>query len=78
MKEFGNRARIQYHYIPVEDEEKENLRPYFEFVINTIESVRTVGGKTLVYCGLGISRSATFTIAYFMNYHGKNLLEAMP
>lgn len=34
------------------------------------------GGRTLVYCVAGVSRSASICIAYFMKHHQLSLLEA--
>lgn len=67
---------VEHLYIPVEDEETENLRPHFNAVLELIEKHRKTGGKTLVYCGLGISRSASFVIAYFMEKHSMSLHDA--
>jgi len=87
---------IGYLYIPVEDEDTEDLRPHMASVLATIDQQRRKGrlqspdentpaldentgekiGKTLVYCGLGISRSATFVIAYLMMYERMTLIDA--
>lgn len=97
---------IDYLYIPVEDEDTEDLRSYMPSVFAMIEKHRRRGrrlgtrspssdenaptnadesatngnleksGKVLVYCGLGISRSATFVISYLMMYEHMSLLDA--
>lgn len=67
---------INLIYIPVEDEETEDLVPYIKQVVDFIEEERKNGGKTLVYCGLGISRSVTFVLAYLMIYQKMNLIES--
>ncbi|KAL4075061.1 hypothetical protein V8B97DRAFT_1949258 [Scleroderma yunnanense] len=41
-----------------------------------IEKARQSGGQVLVHCRVGVSRSATVTIAYVMQYLGLSLVEA--
>jgi hypothetical protein len=52
--------------VSVDDDENENIAEYFDGVCDAIEKHRHNNGKVLVYCGLGISRSASMCIAYFM------------
>ncbi|VDD91715.1 unnamed protein product, partial [Enterobius vermicularis] len=52
--------------IPIEDEEQTDLSPYWQIVFETIEEQRKSGGKVLIFCGMGISRSASFVVAYLM------------
>lgn len=41
-----------------------------------IEKARQAGGQVLVHCRVGVSRSATVTIAYVMQHLGLSLVEA--
>lgn len=68
--------QIKYVYIALEDEEDENIEQHFTTVVEFIESERKNGGKTLVYCGLGISRSVTFVLAYLMIHQKMKLVDA--
>jgi atypical dual specificity phosphatase len=43
---------------------------YFDMVADKINQVHHKGGKMIVYCRAGMSRSAALCIAYFMKYHG--------
>ena len=49
---------------------------YFDLVADKIHQVHLSGGKILVYCRAGQSRSATLCIAYFMKYHSMTYEEA--
>ena len=55
--------------IAVEDRICAKLYIYFDLVSDKIQQVHLSGGKILVYCRAGQSRSATLCIAYFMKYH---------
>lgn len=48
----------------------------FLFWFYFISQIRKSGGKTLVHCVAGVSRSATLCIAYLMKYQHMSLLQA--
>ena len=62
--------------IAVEDRITAKLNIYFDLIADKIEEVHHGGGKILVYCRAGQSRSATLCIAYFMKYHGMSYEQA--
>ena len=55
--------------IAVEDRVSAKLNIYFDLIADKIQQVHSGGGKILIYCRAGQSRSATLCIAYFMKYH---------
>ena len=55
--------------IAVEDKVGAKLNIYFDLIADKIHQVHLAGGKILIYCRAGQSRSATLCIAYFMKYH---------
>eukprot|EP00164_Ancoracysta_twista_P004265 GFYU01005749.1.p1 GENE.GFYU01005749.1~~GFYU01005749.1.p1 ORF type:complete len:340 (-),score=66.55 GFYU01005749.1:7-1026(-) len=65
-------------YLPVEipDEEHVNIRDYFNTVIEFIQKAKDSGGKVLVHCVQGMSRSATLVIAYLMTTYRWTLRES--
>lgn len=69
-------SNIRYRAIAVEDNERANIKCYFEEVSDLIHEEEEKGGKTLVYCVAGISRSASLCIAYLMKYRKLNLRSA--
>lgn len=56
--------------IAVEDRVSSKLYVYFDLIADKIQHVELTGGKILVYCRAGMSRSASLCIAFFMKYHG--------
>ncbi|KAG8445437.1 hypothetical protein GDO86_010278, partial [Hymenochirus boettgeri] len=62
--------------IPVLDDPLEKLSDYFDQCADLIDSTVTGGGKCLVYCKHGRSRSATICIAYLMKYQDLSLQDA--
>lgn len=57
---------LSWTIIPIEDTRESNLYPYFKDAITLIEDVLTNGGRILVHCMGGISRSPTVVVAYIM------------
>ncbi|CAI9536164.1 unnamed protein product [Staurois parvus] len=62
--------------IPVFDHPLENLSEHFDQCVDLIDSTVRSGGKCLVYCKHGRSRSATICIAYLMRCKNMTLVEA--
>ncbi|XP_071955624.1 dual specificity protein phosphatase 14-like [Antedon mediterranea] len=62
--------------IPVNDVPEANLRQYFDVVAEKIRSVKKDGGKTVVHCHAGRSRSVTLVLAYLMRCEHMTLHDA--
>lgn len=62
--------------IAVEDRVSAKLFPYFDLVADKIHTTLFEGGKVMVYCRAGMSRSASLCIAYFMRHHNMTMDEA--
>ena len=55
-----------YKKIPLQDEETCRITKYFPDIVNFTDACLEGGGKILVHCMLGVSRSATAVILYLM------------
>ena len=58
------------------DDGIDTLEPQLAPICEWIDRAREQGGKVLVHCRVGVSRSATVTIAYVMKHLGISLVEA--
>jgi len=58
------------------DDGIDTLEPQLAPICEWIDRAREQGGKVLVHCRVGVSRSATVTIAYVMKCLGISLVEA--
>lgn len=65
-----------YLRICVHDRPTSDLSVHFDEVADMIEEVRQLGGKSLVHCVAGVSRSTTLCLAYLMKYGGMSLRTA--
>ncbi|NXV40426.1 DUS5 phosphatase, partial [Uria aalge] len=65
-----------YKWIPVEDSHMADISSHFQEAIDFIDYVRRTGGKILVHCEAGISRSPTICMAYLMKTNKLRLDEA--
>ena len=59
---FVDDENIKHKVIPLDDLYSENIIKYFKECIDYIES----NGKVFIHCECGVSRSASFVIAYLM------------
>lgn len=62
--------------IMIDDTPQAQLKKHFDKVADEINSKESAGGKVLVHCLAGISRSATLCIAYLMKYKEMTLIDA--
>ncbi|KAG6809039.1 hypothetical protein H0H92_001851 [Tricholoma furcatifolium] len=58
------------------DDGIDTLEPQLEPICDWIDRARAEGGQVLVHCRVGVSRSATVTIAYVMKHLGLPLVDA--
>ncbi|KAI0671359.1 hypothetical protein C8Q78DRAFT_766308 [Trametes maxima] len=58
------------------DDGIDTLEPQLEPICEWIDKARAEGGKVLVHCRVGVSRSATVTIAYVMKHLSLPLVDA--
>ncbi|KAF8808654.1 hypothetical protein BYT27DRAFT_7188620 [Phlegmacium glaucopus] len=58
------------------DDGIDTLEPQLEPICDWIDKARLEGGQVLVHCRVGVSRSATVTIAYVMKHLGLPLVDA--
>ncbi|KAM6930788.1 dual specificity protein phosphatase 2 [Xenentodon cancila] len=69
-------GEFQYLRLTVEDTLAADIRACFHTAIAFIDSVKQSGGRVLVHCQAGISRSATICLAYLMHAQRVRLEEA--
>ncbi|KAF1389360.1 hypothetical protein PFLUV_G00072620 [Perca fluviatilis] len=69
-------GEFQYLRLTVEDSLAADIRACFSTAIAFIDSVKQSGGRVLVHCQAGISRSATICLAYLMHTQRVKLDEA--
>ncbi|KAM8878231.1 dual specificity protein phosphatase 5 [Spinachia spinachia] len=60
------KGHYDYKWIPVEDSHMADISSHFQEAIDFIDNVKQSGGKVLVHCEAGISRSPTICMAYIM------------
>jgi atypical dual specificity phosphatase len=67
---------MDYLKIRIEDHPYARLDQYFDMVADKIRAVRDRGGRTLVHCMAGVSRSASLCIVYLVKYERMSLRQA--
>lgn len=67
---------FKYKQLNVVDLPQANIIQYFDSSHTFIRDARISGGKVLVHCWAGISRSASCVIAYLMKEYKKTMKSA--
>lgn len=73
---FPGLEQVQSLRVPVFDDPSEDLYKYFDLCSDAIEKTVRRGGKCLVYCKNGRSRSAAVCTAYLMKHQNLSLQDA--
>ncbi|XP_064466489.1 dual specificity protein phosphatase 3-like [Ornithodoros turicata] len=76
-KEFYASHHIEYLGLRLIDMPQEDISAHFDKSAEFIESCLERKGKVLVHCRMGMSRSATITIAYLMIKKGMTVDDAL-
>ena len=58
---------FSYLTLNLEDSERQDIAKYFGDAIEFIDGAVKGGGRVLIHCGAGISRSGAITVAYLMH-----------
>jgi len=76
--DVSNSYPLFFHYLrcPIVDSETQEIDAYFARCFAFIEKARTNKSSILIHCMMGISRSASITIAYLMKYNHLTLKKA--
>lgn len=67
---------VEYFHVPVADTPAAQLHQHFDTAADKIHAVGAQGGRVLVHCCAGVSRSATLCLAYLMKYRDMSLMDA--
>uniref|UniRef100_A0A6Q2YNU0 Protein-serine/threonine phosphatase n=1 Tax=Esox lucius TaxID=8010 RepID=A0A6Q2YNU0_ESOLU len=71
-----SKGHYDYKWIPVEDNVTADISSHFHEAFQFIDHVKQKGGRVLVHCEAGISRSPTICLAYIMSTKRLQLDEA--
>jgi protein-tyrosine phosphatase len=63
--------------VPVNDVENADIKVHFQKTIGFIRESINQGGRVLVHCYAGMSRSVTIAVAYLMQEHQMKMDEAL-
>ncbi|KAL5261651.1 hypothetical protein ACHWQZ_G007372 [Mnemiopsis leidyi] len=68
---------FQYMRVDVLDRPDQNLLEHWQDTYDFIKSCRDQGGKILIHCQMGVSRSASTTIAFIMKEYEQSLKDTL-
>ncbi|XP_028324671.1 dual specificity protein phosphatase 13-like isoform X1 [Gouania willdenowi] len=68
---------VKYYGVAANDLPTFDLSPFFYPAAEFIHHALTSGGRILVHCAVGVSRSAALVLAYLMIYHHLSLVSSV-
>ena len=75
--EYYRPVGIQYMGLRLLDISQTNISEHFPDIVQFIDSAISNGGKILVNCHLGVSRSPTCVLAYLITRHNMTVAQAV-
>ena len=76
-QEYYRHVGITYKGLRLVDVTQTNISRHFPEVVEFLDSAIASGGKVLVNCHLGVSRSAACVMAFLITRHHMSVAEAM-
>lgn len=76
LANFPVPENVTYLRAPLADHPSAALDQHLDTVADAIEEVRLQGGRTLVHCLAGVSRSAAMVLGYLVKHHAMPLASA--
>ncbi|CAF0981537.1 unnamed protein product [Adineta ricciae] len=70
-------STMKHLFIKADDCTSFDMSPYFEQACQFIDEARQAGGRVLVHCACGVSRSSTICCAYLIRHHSMSVEEAL-
>ena len=70
-------TKFEYFHVKMSDKPDFDLHKHLEVAVEFVHAAKEKGGRVLVHCYAGISRSASIVIAYLIKYHGLAFEAAM-
>ncbi|KJH41981.1 dual specificity phosphatase, catalytic domain protein [Dictyocaulus viviparus] len=67
---------VEYMNVRIDDHPYARIQEYFDQVADKIKAVKDRGGKTLVHCMAGVSRSASLVMIYLVKHERMTLRQA--
>lgn len=74
---YSRPQNIEYKGLPIVDHPFFDIAQYFKEADEFIENARKSGGKILVHCMAGVSRSATMVAYHLMQHHEMTARQAL-
>jgi len=68
---------MEWHRIPLQDTQDQDISDALEEALRIVDRVEATGGKVLVYCFEGRSRSVSVCLAYLITRKGMSLADAL-
>jgi len=72
-----NKHKIDYHGAKIRDEDSSDISEHFHTTSDIIDKTLTNGGRVLVNCVGGVSRSSTIVLAWLVGRRGIGLEQAL-
>lgn len=70
-------GEVRYIKCPLDDAPGANIEQYFGPCVEFIREAKDNGGRVLVHCQMGMSRSSALILLWLMHHRGMSLRDAM-
>ncbi|RUS90773.1 hypothetical protein EGW08_001484 [Elysia chlorotica] len=72
----GDGSSLTVRHVSLRDSPDQSLLPYLDDLVDFVSEAVSSGGRVVVHCMAGVSRSASVVLAYLVRDHGMSLRQA--